>query len=110
MAVPSPGFSVSSAETTSERSAVGATPTTARVANETTPTWNLSGTWSRNVLAATRAASSRFGSTSFAFIERETSMARTIVASSRFTLTVACGLATPTMRKTSATSSVSGGR
>jgi hypothetical protein len=89
IAVPSPGVSVSSAVTTSSRSSVGATPTAARVANETTPTWNFSGTSSRNVFAAVLAASSRVGSTSFAFIDRETSIASTIVASSRGTLTVA---------------------
>ena len=64
IAVPSPGVSVSSAVTTSSRSSVGATPTTARVANETTPTRNFSGTSSRKVLAAVLAASRRVGSTS----------------------------------------------
>ena len=54
--------------------------------------------------AAARAASSRVGSTSSAFIERETSIARTTVASSRGTLTVACGRATPTIITPSATS------
>jgi hypothetical protein len=102
--------SVSSAVTTSSRSSVGATPTAARVANETTPTRNFSGTSSRKVFAAVLAASRRVGSTSFAFIERETSIASTIVASSRGTLTVACGRATPTIRKTRATSMISGGR
>ena len=110
MAVPSPGFSVSSAVATSALSSVGATPTAARVANETTPTRNFSGTSSRNVFAAMRAASRRVGSTSVAFIEREESIASTIVASSRGTLTVACGRATPTIMNTSATSSTSGGR
>ena len=89
---------------TSARSCVGGTPTAARVANETTPTRNFSGTWTRNAFAATRAASSLVGSTSFAFIDRDTSIASTIVASSRGTLTVACGRATPTIMNTSATS------
>jgi hypothetical protein len=71
------------------------TPTAARVAKETTPTRYFSGTSARNVFAAARAASSRVGSTSFAFIERDTSIASTTVASSRGTLTVACGRATP---------------
>ena len=110
MAVPSPGLSVSSEVVTSARSCVGATPTAARVANDTTPTRNFSGTSSRNVFAATRAASRRVGSTSVAFIDRDTSSASTIVASSRGTLTVAWGRATPTIMNTSATSSVSGGR
>jgi hypothetical protein len=95
IAVPSPGASVLSDASTSERSSVGTTPTTARVAKETTPTRYFSGTSPRNALAAFRAASSRVGSTSSAFIEREASMARTTVASSRLTLTVAWGRATP---------------
>ena len=95
---------------TSARSSVGGTATTARVANETTPTWNFFGTSSRNVFAAIRAASRRVGWTSVAFIERETSMASTIVASSRGTVTVACGRATPTIMSARATSRTSGGR
>ena len=86
-AVPSPGFSESSAASTSVRSSVGGIATFAREAKETTPTRNFSGTFSRNAFAAAVAASRRVGSTSSAFIERETSIARTTVASSRGTLT-----------------------
>ncbi len=95
IAVPSPGLSESSDASTSCRFSVGGIPTAARVANETTPTRNFSGTFVRNAFAAPRAASRRVGATSFAFIERETSIASTTVASSRLTSTVACGLATP---------------
>ena len=82
----------------------------AREANETTPILNFFGTFSTNALAACFAASSRVGSTSSAFIERETSIASTTVASSRGTLTTACGRATPTTIAVSATSRIAIGR
>ena len=110
IAVPSPDESESSASSTSARSCVGGTPTAALLANETTPTRNFSGTWTRNASAAARAASSRVGSTSSAFIERETSMARITVASSRGTLTVACGRATPTIIAASPSRRIASGR
>ena len=51
-AVPSPGRRAASAARTSDRSAVGGTATTARDANETTPTRNFSGTLRRKAFAA----------------------------------------------------------
>ncbi len=54
--------------------------------------------------AARFAASKRFGSTSVAAIERDVSIARTIVASSRVTSRTTCGRATPTKSSASATS------
>ena len=108
-AVPSPGRSASSPSSTSERSSVGATTTTAREANDTSATWNFSGTLARNALAAARAAPSRDGRTSVAAIDRETSIASTTVASSRLTVTVACGRATPTIIAASATRKIASG-
>ena len=110
IAVPSPGLSESSADSTSVRSAVGGIAAFAREANETTPTRNFSGTFARNAFAATFAAPRRVGSTSSAFIERETSRARTTVASSRGTLTTACGLATPTIIAVRAARRIASGR
>ena len=64
---------------------------------EITPTRNFLGTFCRNDCASLRAAARRVGLTSFACIERETSIASITVASSRRTETVACGRATPTI-------------
>ena len=60
---------------------------TGREANATIPTRMPSGSWSMNDWAASRAASSRVGATSVAFIEPETSIASRTVASSRGTAT-----------------------
>jgi hypothetical protein len=88
-AVPSPARSDESAASARERSSVGGTATTARDANETTPTRNVCGTFLRKASAAALAAPSRVGLTSVAFIDRDVSIARSTVASSRGTETVA---------------------
>ena len=63
----------------------------------------------RNVAAAARAATIRVGSTSAASIEREMSTASTIVASSRFVVSVASGRATPTSMAARAASRTASG-
>jgi HAMP domain-containing protein len=66
------------------------------------PIRNFFGTMSTRRFAAFSAAARRLGLMSVAPIEREVSIASMTVASSRLTLTVACGLATPTIRAASA--------
>ena len=109
--VPSPGLSESSA-VVDEVSVLGGRQRRRSRARRTRR--RRSGT-SRDLLGRTPwqpalAASSRVGSTSSAFIERETSIASTTVASSRGTLTTACGRATPTTIAVSATSRIAIGR
>ena len=91
------------------RSRVGGTIAIARALNETSPTRYFSGTSATNSRTARRAATSRVGGTSFDRIESETSIASTIVASSRGTETVACGRATPTSIVESASRSSASG-
>ena len=95
MAVPSRGVSPSMAARTAARSVVGATSVTGRVAKATRPTRTLAGKPSTKSWAAERAASSRVGATSSAFIEPEMSMARMTVASSRGVGTIIVGRARP---------------
>jgi hypothetical protein len=73
------------------------------------PTLYESGTSSRKARAAALAASKRFGATSFAAIERETSIVSTTVASSRVTSLTMCGRATPTTSSPSAATASAGG-
>ena len=77
------------------RSVVGVTRVTGSLANATIPTRTSSGSWSMNERAATRAASSRVGDTSVAFIDPDTSIVRMMVASSRGTGTIKVGRARP---------------
>ena len=88
------------------RSVVGGSTGSAEVENETMPTAYESGTSSRKARAALFAASKRFGSTSVACIERDVSIVRITVASSRVTSRTTCGRATPTKRSASATSTI----
>ena len=104
IAVPSVGFSAPIAARTSERSVVGASASCARDENETTPTRNFFGTMSTSRFAAFCAAARRLGLMSVAPIDRDVSIASITVASSRFTLTVACGRATPMISAASAAS------
>jgi hypothetical protein len=108
--VPSPGCNERSACRANARSAVGGSAIDARPEKPTTPTRNFSGIFPRKALAASRAAASLVGRTSFARIDSDVSTARITVASSRGTLTVACGLATPTTIAVNATSSTASGR
>ena len=85
-----------SAERTGSRSSVGSTTALVCEENATKPTSSLSGTRSRNVCAAERAASSRDGSTSFADIEPDSSVTSITEAFSTGTAAVASGFANAT--------------
>ena len=74
------------------------------------PTRNFFGTLATNAFAAWRAAYKRVGLTSVARIDNDESIAIMTVASSRATLTFACGRATPTIIAVSATKSSASGR
>ena len=73
------------AAVTAPRSSVGGTRVVALPANETTATLNFGGSELTNDSAADFAASNRFGATSVAIIDSETSIVTTIVARSRGT-------------------------
>ena len=87
MAVDSASARFSIAVITGWRSWVGVTSTEAVPANDTTPTFRVGGSSSMNLVAAALAATRRLGSTSFASIESDTSMAMITVARSRGTCT-----------------------
>ena len=95
-AVPPPGVSPASAFLTRPRFRVAGATTLAWVAKSTTPTRYLAGSWSANFSATCLTTSSRLGRRSTASIEREVSIAITIVAFSRLTVTSARGRAAPT--------------
>ena len=80
MAVPRCSWKRSIAALTSSRLRVGACTTAAVPANETTAILTLRGRSATKVLAASWAATSRFGCTSAARMLPETSIARTIVS------------------------------
>ncbi len=107
--MPSLGRRSLSASSVTVRSSVGGEETTALVPIATTATRKRSGMLDRNVEAAARAATIREGSTSAASIEREMSTASTIVASSRFVVSVASGRATPTSMAARAASRTASG-
>jgi hypothetical protein len=75
----------------------------------TKPTSSLSGTRSRKLSAAERAASSRDGSTSVADIEPDSSVTSTTDAFSTGTCMVACGRALATARLAAAAASRAAG-
>ena len=95
-------FTPASASRTAAWSRVGVCRTVGLWLNATAPTRTSSGTSSRNVPAARRAATSRLGATSFASIEPERSVVITTVACSTGTATVTCGRASATIRPVAA--------
>ena len=108
--VPSAVCRFRSALTARSRSSVGGNATYARPAKPTIAKRYFDGSWSRNARASRRAASSRVGLTSSALIDSDVSMTRIAVASSRLTLIIACGRATPTTIAASAISRTASGR
>ena len=108
--MPPTAVSWSSAPFTLERSVVGAARCSAKSENVTSPSRNVSGSLSASWLAARTAAVIRFGSTSVAFIEPETSVTIITVAARCGAATVRCGRASATTIAASASSSSSGGR
>src|SRR5215210_3851900 len=93
MAVAGPSWRLAMLALSRSRSVVGATRTWAVPEKDTRPTLSRGGTRSMNVSAAALAARSRVGSTSVASMDRETSMAITIVARSLGTLVALVGWA-----------------
>ncbi len=85
MAVVGASSRLSIARLTAPRSVVGGTTTSAVAAKVTSATLKRSGSSVVNSLAAAWAAAKRVGSTSVAIIERDTSIAMTMVARSRGT-------------------------
>ena len=90
-------------------SVVGSARTAVVPEKVTTPTLKVSGSPSTNVAAAARAASSRFGATSVASIERETSIATMTVARSWGTRMSISGRAVATARVTRARTKAAAG-
>ena len=86
------------------RSVVGAVRTFESSENEMSPTLMPGGTLSAKVRIAARAASSRVGATSLAFIEIETSTTRTTVARSAVAASGTFGRATAMHSNTSVAS------
>jgi hypothetical protein len=99
VAVDSASSSPSIERSTVARSVVGGTMMDAVPAKLTSATLNLRGNELTNSLADSFAASSRFGSMSVAIIDSDTSIATTIVARSRGTLTWSFGCANATMHE-----------
>lgn len=96
VAVDSASSSPSIDRCTVARSVVGGTMMDAVPAKLTSETLNFDGSWLTKFFADFFAASSRFGSTSVAIIDSETSIATTMVARSRGTLTSSLGCANAT--------------
>ena len=96
MAVPRCSWNLSMAATMSSRFCVGGWTTAAVPAKDTTPTRTPRGRSATNALAASCAATSRFGSTSLARMLPDTSMARMMVCCCIGSLTMAAGRATAT--------------
>ncbi len=107
--MPPTAVSRSSAPRTAVRSVDGAARCSAKSENVTRPRRNVSGSWSASRSAARTAAVRRFGSTSVAFIEPETSVTIITVAARSGAATVRCGRASATTSPASAASSSSGG-
>src|SRR5919112_4869081 len=98
IAVEGCGWRASIAAVTAPRSSVGGTRVVAVPANETSETLNFGGSVFTNADAAALAASIRFGATSVASIDSDTSIVTTIVARSRGTDTWSLGLAKASVR------------
>src|SRR3954469_25529258 len=98
IAVEGCGCRASMAAVTAPLSRVGGTRVVAVPAKETSATLNLGGRVVTNAEAADLAASIRFGATSVASIDSETSMVTTIVARSRGTDTWSFGFAKARVR------------
>src|SRR3954470_18284307 len=94
---------------TAWRSWVGLCSTWGIWLNAMTPTFTCFGTVERNWKPARLAADRRFGWTSVAVIEPETSVARMIDARSTGTATVRCGRAAATIRAAIATATTRNG-
>lgn len=77
------------------RSSLGGATSAPKSLNDTTPIFTPSGWFSTNSRAASFVASMRFGSTSSANIEPDTSIERMIVPVFEGTGIVACGRASP---------------
>ena len=110
VAVDSLSFSEAMARFTGSRSAVGETSTAAVPANATRPRFTPGVSWSANWVAAAWAAANRFGCTSVACMDSDTSMTSTTVARLRGTLASAIGPASATVSTASAAIIAAAGR
>ena len=109
IAVPRCSWKRSIAATTSSRLSVGGCTMAAVPANETTPTRTARGSSATKALAAFCEATRRFGSTSVARIEPDTSIASTMVCSTSGRVITAVGRAVATSKAVKASSSMAGG-